>query len=71
MITRPSHKPPRHLPCMIAVFENMSPIYKNMLHASCILMRFFESCMILNGIRIKYDNICIKTLFQQAPIFQL
>ncbi len=68
MITRPSHKPARHPSGMAADFENMSPIYENMLHAFGILMRFFESCMILNGTRIKYDNICRKRFSAGAVI---
>src|SRR5437588_5380044 len=56
---------------VLAVFNHLHTIDENMLHARCILVRFFKGRVVLNCRRIKHDHVGEHSFLQHAPMVEL
>jgi len=61
---RSAHGPARGSAGVLAVFQHLLAVHKHMNHAGCVLMRFDEGRVVLNLVRIEYDDVSVETLAQ-------
>ena len=69
-ITGAFHKPTGFGPGVLSIRNNPFPVYKDMGYTGCILMRLFESSVVLNLGCIKDHHVCKIALLKHTATLQ-
>src|SRR2546423_6269805 len=55
---------------VLPVFDHLVAVYKNVFHASRVLMRFFEGCVVGDGRGIEHHDVGEHSFFQKSAMIE-